>query len=210
MPTYVFDLAPDGSEIPVAELDGVYVHNPDHVAQAQNNLIQLFKTGPRNQAVMAASGAQWQELEDVARDLITKFLLPTAEGHQLELLGASVGESRQGRLDDDYRAAISVRVMVNRSNGHAEEMIEIASTMVPAASVSYAEVYPATMLIGMSTLSAVTLRTVFNMLLQAKAGGVRLLLTYGGTMGAVDGDPAGGIMGAVDGDPAGFEMGGGT
>lgn len=210
MPEFEFDLAPLGTISPEASEDGVYALNEEHFLQAVDNLIEFFKNGPRNQAVMESVADQLQELENTFWDCYTGYLLGSAVGAQLDVLGAIVTETRQGRADEDYRAAIRVRIKVIRSNGRAEELLSITSGMVPSASLSYREVYPAAIEITLSTLGSTTLRTVFNMLRLAKPGGVRLLVTYGGSMGAVDGNPLGGTMGAVDGNPLGFTMGGGT
>jgi hypothetical protein len=211
MPTiFPFSLEEAVSEGLVTEVEGVYVLNENHIEEAINHLIELFRDGPRNQAILQVMLGQFQEIENVIWDMLTAFDLDSAEGAQLDVLGVVLNEQRGGRDDEDYRAALRVVILVYKSNGKLPEMLEISQQLVPSASIVMAEPATATLYIGFSTLGTTSLRTVFSMLVRAKAAGVRLLVTYGGTVGAVDGDPEGGTIGAVDGNPEGFEIGGGT
>lgn len=209
MAEFSFDLLTSYEATDVS-LDGVYFQNTAHAVEAISHLIDFFKYGPRNQEVLKTIGLQLQELEDMYWAMYHAFDGDTAVGDQLDILGRLVGEKRQGRVDDDFRAAVKVRILVNISNGTIPELLKISETMVPTASVLIAEVAPMTIQVNFSTLTGTTLRTVFQILRKAKAGGVRLLVTFGGEIGAVDGSPAGGEIGAVDGSPAGFIIGGGT
>jgi hypothetical protein len=200
-----------GETITVEDNDGVYVFNEYHAEEAVSHLIELFKRGPRNQAALGVFGVQLAELEIAAADNIMNFFIDTATGDQLDILGRIVGEPRLGRTDENYRPAVRVRILVNNSDGRAEQLLAIARGMVPGASVNLYELFPMTLRIEFSTLGATTLATVFNMLQQAKAGGVRLLVSYApGEVGAVDGDPAGGVIGGTAGTPSGFTISGGT
>lgn len=210
MPTYSFDLDAAAELAAEEDTDGQYLLNENHAAEAISHLIELFRNGPRNQSLLESVLSQSQELEDMLWALYYAFMVDTATGDQLDVLGRVVGETRQGRGDEDYRSAVRVRILVNSSSGTVPEMYAIAEGMVPSATVRVQEVAPMTLSIQFDTLGSSSLRTVFTMLRQAKQGGVRLLVTYGGSVGAVDGDPLGGIIGAVDGNPLGFIVGGGT
>lgn len=210
MTDVAFDLSAALAEGLVTEQEGVYVLNENHIDEAINHLIELFRDGPRNQAMLRVVIGQFQEIEQAAWDLLTAFDLDTAEGAQLDILGEILNEKRAGREDEDYRAALRVVILVYKSSGKLPEMLEIAQKLVPSATIVMAEPATATLFFGFSTLGTTTLRTVFNMLRRAKGAGVRLLVTYGGSIGAADGDPEGGTIGAVDGNPEGFEIGGGT
>lgn len=210
MPDITYDLV-EGSSASVVAAEGVYLHNLEHYEQAINELIELFKHGPRNQAITLTVMEQVQELEDAMWAMYEGFLLDNAVDDQLDILGAIVGERRQGRTNDDYRAAVRVRILVNRSDGHLEQLLAICRGLVPSATIYTQEQFPAGIRIKFSTMGTTTLRTALQMLRQAKAGGVRLFLSYGpSTVGAVDGDPLGGTVGAVDGNPLGFTISGGT
>ncbi len=68
-----------------------------------------------------------QDLEDVFWDIIEKRILDVAVDEQLDTLGRLVGEPRSGRLDEDYRASVRLRVRVNRSKGRIVDVIDVAS-----------------------------------------------------------------------------------
>lgn len=209
--TIVYTL-PSGEVVTIeATPEGEYILNENHAEEAIDHLIELFKSGPRNQALLQVVALQIQELENTSAQVYTSFYVDTAVGDQLDILGRIVGEARQGRLDAEYRAAVKVRILVNSSDGKIEQLLAIARGMVPSASIALLEQFPCTIRMEFSTMGTSTLRTVFAMLQQAKAAGVRLLVSYGPpTIGAVDGNPLGGTIGAVDGSPLGFTISGGT
>lgn len=195
---------PESTEDP----DGQYLLNVEHALQAINHLIEAFRFGPRNQGILAGIGAQLQEIEQAYWDLYNAFDGDTATGDQLDLLGKLVGELRQGRTDDDYRAAVKVRIMVNVSDGSLPTLLRISLAMVPGATVIMSESAPMTITIDFSTEGDTTIRTLKQMLQKAKAGGVRLFISAGGgVIGSEDDDPLGADIGSEDDSPLGFEIG---
>ena len=108
--------------------------------------------------------------------------------------------------------AIRVRILVNKSDGKPEQLIEILDLIEPAAVIQLRELYPAALSIEADTLGSTTLQQAYRLMKAAKPAGVRLNLIIGAaqTVGAVDADPLGGLVGAVDGNPAGAEVYGGT
>lgn len=209
MSDFLFTLDP-GTTAAAGEAadDGTYELNEQHIAEAINHLIELFRDGPRNQALLTAFGTQIQELENMLWTMYAAFSVDTATGDQLDILGRIVVEDRQGRLDSDYRAAVRVRILVNLSSGTLPELLDIMKKMVPTADARIYQIAPMNLHASFDVMTGTTLRTVVNILRQAKAGGVHLNVGYGGMIGAVDGSPAGGKIGAVDGNPAGFKIGG--
>lgn len=161
------------------EVEGIYL-NLEHADQAINHLIEFFRKGPRNQAYLRAVCAQLQELEQLFFDLYQQSFLSNAEGTQLDQLGEIVGEARQDRTDTLYRAAIRVRILVNKSNGRTEELITIALRYLEALQVAVPAIYageywPAGLRldIGAETVDSYLL----GMLREAKGGGIRLTTT---------------------------------
>ena len=65
------------------------------------------------------------EIENTFYQLLTERGIHEAEGVQLDVLGDLVGESRLGRKDDRYRAAILSRGLINSSNGTPEDLLSI-------------------------------------------------------------------------------------
>lgn len=188
MSALVFTLdSPPDTDVATTE-EGVYELNAQHAAEGISHLIELFRQGPRNQAFLAAILAQVQELEEDLFALGTSFDPDTATGKALQLIGKLVGEPQLGRGDDEYRSAIRVRVRVNRSNGKPDELYEIGLEMfswldaVPVVSIT--EAYPATIDFEFrGDLSEVSIDTAFRALFLAKAGGVKLGVTYAHELG---------------------------
>ncbi len=189
-------------------VDGVYSLNAEHTAEAISHLIDYFRDGPRNQALLTALTDQVQEIENAQWAHHNAFDVDTATGDQLDLLGRRVGERRSDRIDDVYRTAIRVRILVNLSNGRIEELLAIAKGISPTATIIARESYPAGFSIELSTLGTSTFVNAYRLLKQAKPAGVRLTFTGGAplTIGAVDGSPAGGLIGAVGGIPLGLTI----
>lgn len=167
----------------IAELEGstegTYTQNLEHVLEGISHFTELFKHGPRNQAMAAALLDQVQELEDAIWDVFQAFDPDTAVGNALDLLGQLVGEPRLERVDDEFRTAIRVRVLVNASDGKTEQLYAILAGIFGAFETPPVfriyETYPLTIaaeIVG--DPGAVTIETIHRLLTQAKAGGVRL------------------------------------
>lgn len=213
MPSYVIE---DNPELAAATGDdgvgGTYEQITDHAQRAVDQLIDFFRNGPRNRAVVRAIGRQIQELEDVVWALSSQKTIDDAVGHRLDQIGYIVGESRSGRTDTDYRAAIRIRMLINRANGTIPEFATVLAALLPLADISIGEAPPAAFRIDVDDLGSVSASTIRLALEQMKPGGVALDASYGfeagRAVGAEDGDPAGGAIGAEDGDPAGFKIAG--
>lgn len=97
-----------------------------HEAEAKALLISQFRGRPVIEGLLSSWIAPLQELENVLWDVIDKRVLETAVDAQLDALGKLVGEERLGRPNDPYRAAIKVRIKVNRSKGRSEDVLQVA------------------------------------------------------------------------------------
>lgn len=103
-------------------------HNTAHESEAKGLLIQQYKRKPRIEAVLGAVAKQVQKVEDAFWDLYFKRRLENAEGKQVDGIGSIVGEERNDRNDVDYKVAIRVRALINRSNGRVNEIIKLVRT----------------------------------------------------------------------------------
>jgi hypothetical protein len=150
----------------------------DHVTEAQNNLIELFKNKPKWLAVVKAFVGEIQDAEDSNWDLYNDFL-DTAEGDSLDAYGATVGEDRDERSDDDYRAAIRARILLNLGNGTPEDIIALLHSVSDGGNVRIREYFPAAF--TAFVLKAVDLSTALRMntaLQSGKPAGVLAHLIY--------------------------------
>lgn len=177
MTTLDLTLEADAPPSSTVSTDGEYTHNPNHADEGFSHIIDFFRVDcPRNQVVMDAVMAEVQELEDAFWELLTAFDLDTATNDQLLLLGKLVGEGQLGRDDEDFRAAIRARILVNRSDGKVEQLYEIGKALVVDTTI----LHRITQFSGSETyeflgdLSAFSLSNVARLLRKAKGGGVRL------------------------------------
>lgn len=106
-------------------------------------LIDQYRGRPKIEGILTAYLRRVQEIENALWAAYDARLLTatTPVGVHLDTLGALVGEARQGRGDDDYRAAIRIRIRANRSTGTANDVIEVAS-LLPADNATYDEGQP--------------------------------------------------------------------
>ena len=98
----------------------------DHCADALALLIPEYDEAVRLHALICSYLERLQEIEGATLDVWSDVLsIETAAGDQLDLVGQIVTEARNGRSDAVYRLALRVRVLINRSEGRAEELIQI-------------------------------------------------------------------------------------
>lgn len=119
----------------------------DHVEQALAELLSQFseEKAPRMRRLVTVEATQSQEVEDALQELLTERFLENAEGVQLDVLGKLVGNiarSRGALTDDEYRRIISVAIQVNRSDGGAEQAIQIVA-LITDETVLYTQHNPA-------------------------------------------------------------------
>ena len=153
--------------------------NSSHGVESLALRIEQFKDSPNLQALLISWVSPVQDLEDVLWDIILSRTL-AGVGDQLDNLGALVGEARDGRADEFYRPAISVRILTNQSNGSPEELMRIAQAVatidgVPTELVKdfvqYQEFQPARFRVS-SLLSTEGNRALFAAIQRAKPAGV--------------------------------------
>jgi hypothetical protein len=152
-----------------------------HVDDALGRLLEQFREKPRLASVLSALVGAVQDTEDGLFPLHTERGVDVAIGRQLDVLGAIVGQPRAGLIDDIYRRYIRARIRTNRSAGRVNDLITVAR-LVLGVSDGTVEVTP--QLPGAVWVRIVDLAldpdvsdVVLDMLFQAVAAGVRLLLT---------------------------------
>lgn len=137
---------------------------------------------PRVASMLCAWLDRLQEAEDTTIAVLSLRDVETMEGVQLDLLGRVVLEGRRGRSDERYRDALRVRILANRSDGHAEDLIRIVYLIDRYASTSdvvhFAEYPPASIVIEGRRAVLNDPREIARFLRTAKAAGVRLDYVY--------------------------------
>lgn len=125
---------PGGAWSPIATSVGALTYNPNHVAEAKALLLEQFRGKPFIEGMVEAFVARAQELEDALWAVLEAMDLDNAANAQLDGLGLLVGEERRSRLDDDYRAAIRVRILINISSGKHSQILAILTAYLGVAS----------------------------------------------------------------------------
>lgn len=117
---------------------GIISHTLDHAAQAVARLARQFRTKARIAALVEAFATEVQLFEDAVYELFphVTFGVDNAEGVQLDLLGAIVGQVRGSSVNDaEYRTRIKARVRARLSSGAVEEVLAVFVALVGATAV---------------------------------------------------------------------------
>lgn len=132
------------------------VKQSNHIGTGKALLIEQFKDRKNIEGMLSAYLRQIQILENTFWDIINSRLLNTAVGNQLDGLGDLVGEGRLGRNDTDYREAVRLRVRVNRSQGRAEDVMQVANLAAAAVGgmAEYQEMFPAVWVVTLFSVSS--------------------------------------------------------
>lgn len=121
----------------------------NHHSEAVLRLLQQFRGKPKLEAMLGIVTHQIQQLEDAFWELMTERQLTTAIGAQLDIIGAILGQSRVVDEtttltdDNDYRAMLGIKILVNTSNGTMDEILEIAGELLGHQDIVLTEYYPA-------------------------------------------------------------------
>lgn len=117
-----------------------------HVDDALGRFTSQYDDMPVMQGVARVFAERMQALEGSAYELLTQRWINTAQGEQLDRIGETVGEYRMAREDEAYRAAIKIRIGLNRGSGEPESVILVMNQLLENA--TYHEDYPAGVLIA--------------------------------------------------------------
>lgn len=172
-------------------------HKTTFVAQGLSRLISQFRGKPFIESVLRAGLRQIQDFEDELAAYREAVLFENAEGIFLTRIGKKVGALRTTDDDDLYKVHIRAEIKINRSNGKASEMIEIANLLLTGDNpgFSYLEYAPATIEISMHAPTSISIPWVFALLNRVRGAGVKFFVTYppeGESRFFTFGDPIGG------------------
>jgi len=157
------------------------VQDTNVVAEAVALLTSRYASDPVTKGLVTALELRAQEIENVLFDVIFKIQLanqPLAGGpwDVLDKIGAIVGIPRNGLDDASYLAAIRIKIRVNRSNGLAEDIIQIAALIVTGA--AYREWYPASWEIDAFDVTAAVALALVSYLGEADSAGTEGFVRY--------------------------------
>lgn len=112
----------------------IETHKADEVAR----LTSRYVAAPVTSGMASALGTRAQQIEDDFWTLLNGAILsnhPMGGGpwNILDQLGAIVGVNRGGLADADYVTAIQIKIKVNTSNGHPEDLLAIVALLATGA-----------------------------------------------------------------------------
>lgn len=147
----------------------------NHQSEALAKLIEQFKRAPVLNGLLKSYAWSIQDLENAIWSVINSRFLANAQNAQLDLLGKLVGEGRGGRSDDDYRAIIKLRIRANRSQGGAEDLIQLCALAMDAAPgaglVTYTDGAPMHWQIDVTDITSSVANALIELLPVAKMAG---------------------------------------
>lgn len=101
----------------------------------------------------------------------------SATGVQLDAIGALVDLRRNGLDDEDYRTAIKVEVQTLVSSGTIPQILNAVATIInDGRQIKYTELYPATFVVDVESLTTAELDLLLALLCDMPQGGVAALL----------------------------------
>jgi len=94
---------------------------PDYTQEMKDKLLRQFRDAMEQENIdkfFDSIGLPFTDLADTIVDLIEKRGLSTAEGAQLDIIGAIVGQPRGATTvtDNDYRELIKTKIAINTGN----------------------------------------------------------------------------------------------
>ena len=172
---------------------------PDHKTDARALFTDQFRGRKVLQGLIDSWCVAIQAVETMLWQVINARTIANAVGDQLDKNGALVGEARQGRNDANYKPAISLRIRVNRSNGEAEDVLQVLTLAQTVSSflITYLEVYPAGFYVTAFNLAIIP--TIARAIGKARAAGSRGVLVTSNWLPATNFEFGSTVGGAVAG-----------
>lgn len=159
-------------------------HVTDHVARAQARLLGSLRSLESYRSMVEIETTGIQGIEDAFWQMVGDSI-DVATGAQLDVWGRIVGQDRDGRTDEVFRAWIRVRFTVLRSGGTGDAIVSAFMQLAPECTVTLIEEFPASIRVVLAGVPpAAPLADLAGILGAAKAGGVRAILEFLVTFGA--------------------------
>src|ERR1700761_4538956 len=122
------------------------VPNTNYVGQGLARMLFCLQNKPRLAALATSYLSGVQDLENAAIDLLlSRMVQNNPTGDLLDKLGKLVGQDREGFSDADYLLLITARIRANRSGARHEDLIAIATLLIPNTQIVLRDLPPASM-----------------------------------------------------------------
>lgn len=107
----------------------------DQVSKGIDRLISILKDKDNILKLLGIVLNQTQELENASYLFAEQKNIYTATGAWLDYIGSILAEDRQGRLDEDYRTALLLKIQINSNSGTPNEIIETVTSFTLGSNV---------------------------------------------------------------------------
>ncbi|MCP4393547.1 MAG: DUF2612 domain-containing protein [Alphaproteobacteria bacterium] len=141
----------------------------DHIEEGLALLPSQWDNKPILRGVLESWLTPLNTTEQCAIDVRDGFNICTAIGAQLDIIGEYFDESRLGRSDTEYRAAILSRISAANGSGTPDQLIDLFGTITASSSVTFYEHYPLSVALLSVGGADSDLTAPFNMLEAAAA-----------------------------------------
>jgi len=148
----------------------------DYPTVAVSLLIERFKDSEDIQKLVTIAAEAAMDLQTTVFDIRERFVLPTATGPELTIIGVIWDEARGLQTDDELKARIYVKISLSIS-GTISEIKNILLSLYGATFADYVPAYPAGFTIStdadiiQSELEVISSAGVFGLLLPDPALG---------------------------------------
>lgn len=151
-------------------------HTLTHTEDALERLISQFRDKTKIRGFLSGLVQEFQNLEDVAWDLYSKRNLTDAPSDFLNIIGEIVGESRNGRTDEQFRIRIIAKIGRNTSKGTSENIITVFNLLTNSAKSQFYPYHPAhVMLYADHDITSLDTSDIYDFTQLVCAAGVKLL-----------------------------------
>lgn len=116
----------------------------DFQEHAESLILPQFKNSPRLKEFVKALISPAQQSLDGVNQINSAYDLRTAVGQQLDVLGTLLNTPRNNRYDEDYRAVLKGRILVNNATGSASNFISLLKLALGDIQFQVIEQFPAT------------------------------------------------------------------
>jgi hypothetical protein len=111
-------------------------------AEALSKILNQYRESPKLKGLVTAGASGQDELEIAFNEIRDRFYLKSAEGVQLDTIGAIFGLARLGDDDETYRARLRA-FAARRFSGTPNEILNSLRVFFGATYAIYVPVYPA-------------------------------------------------------------------
>ncbi len=156
----------------------------EELVVAADKLLEQFKNKPKWRAFIYSWLRPFEELRYQALRVRVELQLGNAEGDRLDMWGRILLQPRLGLDDEIYRRLLEARLAAKLSKGRSEDLIKVSRLYSPNAGSVYISpavagaAYVVVEVVIGADADVVDPHILYDLLTDAKAGGVRLTLVY--------------------------------